>query len=58
MEGKMTVREASRETGYSTEYIRQLCRVGKINAEKFGTVLVVDRASLLEYKQSQNDKRS
>ena len=57
MEGKITVREASRETGYSTEYIRQLCRVGKIKSAKFGTILVVDKASLLEYKQSQDDKR-
>jgi excisionase family DNA binding protein len=57
MEGKITVREASRETDYSVEYIRELCRNGKISSEKFGTVLVIDRVSLLEYKQSQDIKR-
>jgi excisionase family DNA binding protein len=57
MEGKITVREASQETGYSTEYIRELCRAGKIKSEKFGTVLVVDKASLLDYKHSQDEKR-
>jgi excisionase family DNA binding protein len=57
MEGKITVREASQITGYSTEYIRELCRDGKIQSEKFGTILVIDRASLVGYKQSQDSKR-
>lgn len=57
MERKITVREASQETGYSTEYIRELCREGKVKAEKFGTVLVIDRASLIQYKRSQERKR-
>lgn len=57
MEGKITVREASQITGYSTEYIRELCRDGKISSEKFGTILVIDRASLLEYTQSQESRR-
>lgn len=57
MEGKITVREASQLTQYSTEYIRELCRDGKIQSEKFGTVLVIDRESLLQYKEHQDSKR-
>ena len=57
MNEDVTVREAAELTGYSTEYIRELCRGGKIRSRKFGTVLVVQRASLLEYKQRQDQKR-
>ena len=57
MNENITVREASELTGYSTEYIRELCRDGKIKSGKFGTLLVVNTASLLEYKEGQAQKR-
>lgn len=57
MNENITVREAAQLTGYSTEYIRELCRGGKINSGKFGTLLVVNTASLLDYKQKQDHKR-
>jgi hypothetical protein len=57
MNENITVRDGAQLTGYSTEYIRELCRRRKIKSGKFGTVLVVNAASLLEYKQRQVQKR-
>ena len=57
MSEEITVNEAAQMTGYSSEYIRELCRGGKIGSRKFGTILVVEKASLLEYKQTQDQKR-
>jgi excisionase family DNA binding protein len=58
MNENITVREASQLTGYSTEYIRELCRAQKIKSGKFGTLLVVNPVSLLEYKQEQDARRA
>jgi hypothetical protein len=57
MNEEITVRDASELTGYSTEYIRELCRCGKIQSRKFGTILVVEKTSLLEYRRRQDQKR-
>jgi excisionase family DNA binding protein len=57
MSEEITVKEAAQLAGYSTEYVRELCRGGKIVSRKFGTILVVERASILEYKQRQDQKR-
>jgi excisionase family DNA binding protein len=57
MNENITVREAAQLTGYSTEYIRELCRGSKIKSGKFGTLLVVDTTSLLEYKERQDQRR-
>lgn len=45
-----TVREASEESGYATEYIRQLIRDGAIEATKKGFSWLVSRKSLMDYK--------
>jgi excisionase family DNA binding protein len=58
MSEEITVKEAAQLTGYSTEYIRELCRGEKIRSRKFGTILAVEKLSLLEYKQSQDHKRT
>ena len=58
MNEEITVREATQLTGYSSEYIRELCRGGKIGSRKFGTTLVVEKDSILEYKQRQDQKRT
>jgi excisionase family DNA binding protein len=58
MNDSITVREGAQMTGYSTEYIRALCRTGKIKSGKFGTILMIDKTSLLEYKQRQDSKRT
>ncbi len=56
----ITTREASEISGYHVNYIRQLVRVGAIRAQKFGTILQVDRRSLLAYvrnAEKSEDKR-
>jgi hypothetical protein len=58
MNDNITVREGAQMTGYSTEYIRALCRTGKIKSGKFGTILMIDKMSLLEYKQRQEARRT
>lgn len=46
----LTVREASEESGYATEYLRQLVRDGEISAIKKGFSWLISRKSLMEYK--------
>lgn len=50
IENWISVRDASKEFGYATEYIRQLIRDGEIDAEKKGFSYLVNRNSLREYK--------
>lgn len=50
LEGWLTVREASLESGYSTEYLRLLIRNGEITAIKRGFSWFVSKESLMEYK--------
>ena len=45
----ITVREASKISGYNEEYITHLIRDGKIKAKKFGFVWQVSRSSILGY---------
>jgi excisionase family DNA binding protein len=45
----ITVKEASKISGYNEEYITHLIREGKIKAKKFGYVWQVSRSSLLDY---------
>lgn len=56
----LTVREATKLSGYNAEYITRLIREGKIKARKISIVWLVDRESLLAYLgkvQSLGDKR-
>lgn len=45
----ITVKEASKISGYNEEYITHLIREGKIRAKKFGFVWQVSRSSVLAY---------
>lgn len=52
----LTAREAAELSGYHLESIRRLIRDGKIKAQKFTFVWMVDRSSLLAYVE--DSKRS
>ena len=43
------VRQASEESGYTADYLRQLMRDGKIDAKKRGTMWWIDPGSLRAY---------
>ena len=45
----ITVKEASKISGYNEEHITRLIREGKIKAKKFSIVWQVSSASLLTY---------
>jgi excisionase family DNA binding protein len=50
LEGWLTVREASDESGYAEEYLRKLVRDGEISAIKKGSSWLINKQSLLGYK--------
>ena len=49
----LTVGEAGHLTGYIQEQIRRLARAGKVKTQKWGTVWMIDRASLLAYIENE-----
>ncbi len=56
----LTVNEAAKLSGYNADHLRELIRDGKIKAQKFSIVWMVDRESLLAYKtkaQANGEKR-
>lgn len=56
----ITTSEAAEITGYHINYIRQLIKVGKVDAQKFGPIWQVSRSSLLSYMskaQESDDSR-
>ncbi|MBC7879584.1 MAG: helix-turn-helix domain-containing protein [Anaerolineales bacterium] len=56
----LTVNEAAELSGYNADHLRELIREGKIKAQKFSIVWMVDRKSLLAYKmkaQASGEKR-
>jgi excisionase family DNA binding protein len=55
-----TIREATEQTGYHPEYLRRLIGNGSINAEKVGTVWLIEIRSLNEYiaRLDPNDART
>lgn len=56
----LTVNEAAKLSGYHADHLRELIRDGKIKAQKFSIVWMVDRESLLAYKtkaQASGEKR-
>ncbi len=56
----LTVNEAAKLSGYNADHLRELIRDGKIKAQKFSIVWMVDRESLLAYKtkaQASGEKR-
>jgi len=54
----ISVRRASKETGYSQDYIGQLCRQNKIPAKLIGRAWFVDFESLKTYKTNISSKNS
>lgn len=49
----ISVKRAAALADYTTDYVGQLCRGGKIEATRMGRNWYVDEASLIEHKQSQ-----
>ena len=47
-----SIKEASEQTGYHVEYLRQLIRDGKVEAERVGRVFLVRISSLEAYMES------
>jgi hypothetical protein len=52
----ISVKRASEETGYTSDYIGQLCRHGKIPAKLVGRTWFVDFESLLNHKNNPNSR--
>jgi excisionase family DNA binding protein len=48
----LTVRQAAQESGYSQEYIRQLCREGKLEYDRVGTAYLINPDSLKGYVEA------
>lgn len=46
------IRQASEESGYTADYLRQLMRDGKIDAKKRGTMWWIDPNSLRAYMEA------
>lgn len=51
-EGWLSTKEAAELTGYSEAYIRRLARRARLEARKVATDWLINRKSLLAYKQS------
>lgn len=49
----VTVREASRISGYSVDHLRFLLRGGKIDGQRFGLGWKIEKNSLLAYVAKQ-----
>ncbi len=54
----ISLQRAHEATGYAKDYIGQLCRLGKIKAERIGRDWFVNLADLNEHKKLQKEKRS
>ncbi len=45
----ITVAQASEQTGYSEQYVRRLCRQGKLKSERVAGALLIEPDSLKNY---------
>ena len=50
--GWLTVAEAAGLTGYTEVHMQRLARLGQVTARKVGRQWVIDRASLLTWKET------
>ena len=50
MDDYLTTDEAAQAVGITTEFVRVLVRKGRIKAKKIGQTVLVERASLLQYR--------
>lgn len=58
MENWISPKEAAELTGYHQNYVRDLAYKKKIVSKKFGGfTLMIDKESLLEYKEKMDEKR-
>lgn len=44
--------QAASESGLAPEYIRELCRKGRVRSQKFGHIVMVDKKSLAAHIES------
>lgn len=52
----LSITEAAKTTGYSTEHLRDLMRAGRVRGRKFATVWQVSESSLRAYAREQAKK--
>lgn len=52
----ITTTEACRISGYHIERMRELLREGKIKSQKFGTIWMISRGSLISYVEKMRMK--
>lgn len=50
-----SIAEASEKTGYNQEYLRRLVRLGKVEATRIGSVLLIKVDSLKQYIREMED---
>ena len=51
----ISLKQASEISGYTNDYIGQLCRAGKLNSERVGRAWFVDIEQLLSYKNGKKN---
>ena len=51
----ITTAEAAELTGYSPHYVRRLMRNDRVMAKKWGNSWMINKRSLLSYKQRMNE---
>ena len=51
----ITTAEAAKMTGYSPHYVRRLMRKQRVLAKKWGNTWMIDKQSLLDYKQRMDE---
>lgn len=56
LESYISVREASDQTGFVAEWIRELAHKGEIKFKKVGHAMLIDSDSLKEYMENKAKK--
>jgi excisionase family DNA binding protein len=51
-----STREVANLLGYSAEYVRSLCKQGKIKSTKIGFVIAISKEDLKDFLQSRQNK--
>jgi excisionase family DNA binding protein len=51
----ITTSEAAELTGYSPHYVRRLMRKNRVLAKKWGNTWMINKQSLLDYKQRMDE---
>jgi excisionase family DNA binding protein len=53
----IVIKEASRHSGYSVDYLMRLCRAGRIQGTQVGRTWLVRRSSLEQFVRAQEEKK-